>query len=72
MVTELDIHGDPRQRKGFRGKERKEGKKLYMRELLKASQKLTAHCHNPGRCQSYPEAFSQTELRELRELVKRL
>ena len=42
MVTELDIHGDPRQRKGFRGKEREEGKKLYMRELLKASQKLTA------------------------------
>ena len=41
MVTELDIHGDQRKRKGFRGEEREEERKLYMRELLKASQKLT-------------------------------
>ena len=37
MVTEPDMHRDPRQRKGFRGEEREEGRKLYMKELLKAS-----------------------------------
>ena len=37
MVQKMDIHGDLRQRKGIIGEEKAEGRKLYMRELLKTS-----------------------------------